>query len=56
MFIAAEDLQNICPNVAKNSCQPKKCQNIKIKAQLESPKCLHQTDFETLKYLQQTMF
>jgi hypothetical protein len=33
----------------------KKSQNIYIKAQLESPKHLHQTPFETSKYLQQTM-
>jgi hypothetical protein len=35
--------------------KPKKCQNIYNKAQSESPKHLHQTTFETLKYLQ-TMF
>jgi hypothetical protein len=30
--------------------------NIYNKAQFESPKHLHQTTFETLKYLQQTIF
>jgi hypothetical protein len=34
----------------------KKGQNISNKAQFESPKNLHQTTFETFKYLQQTMF
>jgi hypothetical protein len=38
------------------SCQVKKGQNIYNKAQFENPKHLHQTTFETLKYLQQTMF
>ncbi len=33
----------------------KKCQNIYNKAQLERPKHLHQTTFEPLKYLQQSM-
>ncbi len=38
--------------------EPKKYlnQNIYNKAQIESPKYLHQTTFETLKYLQQTIF
>jgi hypothetical protein len=47
------------PNFSKNipkSCKVKKGQNIYNKAQFESPKHLHQTAFETLKYLQQTMF
>jgi len=47
------------PNFSKNSpksCQVKKGQNIYNKAQFENPKHLHQTTFETLKYLQQTMF
>jgi hypothetical protein len=39
-----------------NSLRAKKGQNIYIKAQFESPKHLHQTTFETLKCLQQTMF
>jgi hypothetical protein len=30
----------------QNSCRAKKCQNIYIKAQFESPKHLHQTTFE----------
>jgi len=34
----------------------KKCQNIYIKAQFESPKHLHQTTFEIKTYLQQTQF
>jgi hypothetical protein len=38
-----------------NSCQAKKCQNIAIKALFETKKG-HRTTFETLKYLQQTMF
>jgi len=32
-----------------------KCHNVYIKAQIESPKHQHQTTFETLKYLQQTI-
>jgi len=47
------------PNFSKNSlksCQVKKGQNIYNKAQLKNPKHLHQTTFETLKYLQQIMF
>jgi len=45
------------PNFSKSpSCQVKKGQNIYNKAQFESPKHLHHTAFETLKYLQQTMF
>jgi hypothetical protein len=39
-----------------NGLQVKKGQNIYNKAQFEYPKHLHQTTFETLKYLQQTMF
>jgi hypothetical protein len=38
------------------SLQVKKGQNIYNKAQFESPKHHHQTTFETLKFLQQTMF
>ncbi len=34
------------------NCQAKKGQNIYNKAQFESPKYLHQTTFETLKYWQ----
>jgi hypothetical protein len=47
------------PNFSKsspNGLQVKKDQNIYNKAQFENPKHLHQTTFETLKYLQQTMF
>jgi hypothetical protein len=47
------------PNFSKSSpssLQAKKGQNIYNKAQFESPKHLHQTIFETLKYLWQTMF
>jgi hypothetical protein len=36
-----------------NSFQSKKCQNTTIKAKFESPKHLHQTTFETLKYPKQ---
>jgi hypothetical protein len=46
----------IFQRIAQKSCQVKKGQNIYNKAQFESPKHLHQTTFETLKYLQQTMF
>ncbi len=38
------------------SLQVKKGQNIYNKARFESPKHLHQTTFEILKLLQQTMF
>jgi hypothetical protein len=38
------------------SLQVKKGPNIYNKAQFESPKHLHQSTFETLKCLQQTMF
>ncbi len=47
------------PNFSKSrpkSLQVNKGQNIYNKAQFESPKHLHQTTFETLKFLQQTMF
>jgi hypothetical protein len=44
------------PKCCQKQLPSQKKPNIKIKAQLESPKCLHQTDFETLNYLQQTMF
>jgi hypothetical protein len=44
--------QRIAQKVAKSQ----KGQNIDTKAQFENPKHLHQTTFETLKYLQQTMF
>jgi hypothetical protein len=49
--------KKIC-QIKKNnpkSCQVKKGYNIYSKAQVESPKHLQQTTFETLKYLQQTM-
>jgi len=35
---------------------PKKWQNMYIKARFESPKQLHQNTFETFKYLKQNMF
>jgi hypothetical protein len=47
------------PNISKSSpsgLQVKKGQNIYNRAQFENTKHLHQTTFETLKYLQQTMF
>jgi hypothetical protein len=47
-----------CPifrKVAQKSPSQKR-QNIYNKAQFESPKHLHQTTFETLKFLQQSMF
>jgi hypothetical protein len=47
------------PNFSKCSLkriQVNKGQNIYNKAQFEWPKHPHQTAFETLKYLQQTMF
>jgi hypothetical protein len=47
-------LENNCIFFSKrsqNSCQAKKCQNIAIKAQLQSPNHLHQTALE--QYLQQ---
>jgi hypothetical protein len=39
----------------KQSLRQKR-QNTNIKAQLESPKHLHQTTFETFEYLQQNIF
>jgi hypothetical protein len=42
--------------ISPKSSQVKKGQNIYNKAQFESPKHQHQTTFETLKYLQPTMF
>ncbi len=48
MNCVTRKLQNFAQNLEK-------CQNINIKAKFESPKQLHQTTFETLKYLQQTM-
>ncbi len=50
--------QKFCPNLEKrshNSRQANKWQNFLIKAQFESSKHLHQTAFESLKYLQQAM-
>jgi hypothetical protein len=40
---------------AQKVAKSKKGQNIYNKAQFERPKHLHQTTFETLKYLQQTI-
>jgi hypothetical protein len=53
-----ENLKNNLPNFSKscpNSLQAKKGQNIYNKAQFERPNYLHQTTFENLKCLQQTM-
>jgi hypothetical protein len=47
---SAQNLENVAQTVAK----AKKYQKIYIKAQFESPKHVHQTTFEPLKYLQQT--
>jgi hypothetical protein len=52
-------LEKKLPNFSKNSpkvAKSKKGQNIYNKDQFDSPKNLHQRTFETLKYLQQTMF
>jgi hypothetical protein len=46
----------IFQRIAQKVTKSKKGQNIYNKAQFENPKHLHQTTFETLKYLQQTMF
>jgi hypothetical protein len=48
-----------CPifqKVAQKVSKLQKSQNILNKAQIESPDYLHQTTFETLKYLQQALF
>jgi hypothetical protein len=61
IFGRAQGDQKIRKKIAKffkkspKSCQVKKGQNIYNKALFESPKHLHQTTFETLKYLQQTI-
>jgi hypothetical protein len=44
-----ENFAQYCGKAVQN------CQNIYIKAEFESPKHLHQTTFEALEYLQQTM-
>jgi hypothetical protein len=47
------------PNFLKScpkSLQATEWENIYIKAPLESPKYLHQTNFKTLKYEKQIMF
>jgi hypothetical protein len=52
---ATRRLENNSPNFLKscqNISQAKKCQNIYIDPQFESPKHLHRMTFETLKYLQ----
>jgi hypothetical protein len=49
-----KNLPKIWKKVAKTITKPKK-QNTYIKALFESPKHLHQTTFETLKYPQQTI-
>jgi hypothetical protein len=57
--ILTRRFKKITSNFSKNSpnsLQDKKLQNLYNKAQFESPKHLHKTTFETLKYLQQSMF
>jgi hypothetical protein len=44
-----------CPIFQKAAQQSPKFQNICNKGQFESPKHLHQTTFENLKYLQQIL-
>jgi hypothetical protein len=54
----SEDLGKIAQifeKVAKTVAQLKRCENVYIKAQFESPKQLHQTPSELVKYLQHTM-
>ncbi len=46
----------IFQKVAQKVSKQKKYQNIGNKVQIESPKCLHQTMFETSKYLHWTIF
>jgi hypothetical protein len=47
LFFGEKKLPNYLPSP--------KWQNIYIYAQFLSPKCIHQSTFETLKYLQQTI-
>jgi hypothetical protein len=57
--VLPDEFKKISPNFSKNSpksCQVKKGQNIYNVAQFENPKHLHQTTFDTLKCMQQTMF
>ena len=49
--IRKKDCQ-IFQRIAQKVAKSKKGQNIYNKAQFENPKHLHQTTFETLKYLQ----
>jgi hypothetical protein len=51
-----EKNQQFFQRIAQKVAKSKKGQNIYNKAQFESPKHLHHTTFETLKYLLQTMF
>ncbi len=57
--IDARRLEKNCQifrRIAYKVAKSKKGQNIYNKTQFQSPKHLPQTTFETLKYLQQTMF
>jgi hypothetical protein len=54
--IRRKKICQIFQRIAQKATNSKKGQIIYNKAQFESPKHLHQTTFETLKYLQQTMF
>jgi hypothetical protein len=52
-------LKKNCPifqKVAQTVSKPKKAKNTQYKAQLEKPKHLHQTTFETLKYYNKPCF
>jgi hypothetical protein len=49
-------IHQIFQRIAQKVAKSKKGQNIYNKAQFENPKRLHQITFNTLKYLQQTMF
>jgi hypothetical protein len=51
-----EKNRQIFQRIAQKVAKSKNGKNIYNKAKFESPKHLHQTTFETLKYLQQTMF
>jgi hypothetical protein len=46
----------IFQKIAQQVSNSKKRQNICNKTEIESSKYLHRTTFETIKYLQQTMF
>jgi hypothetical protein len=52
-------LKKNLPNFSKNSpksCQVKNGQDVYNKVQFENQNHLHQTNYKTLKYLQQTKF